>query len=171
MKLKGDPFKTGDDDNYVHDWAELLVPETATVLAYYDHPYYGKYAAITRNKYGKGSVTYFGAFPSKAILQKLLADAVKGAGLQTVDQQLVFPLIVKNGMNQYGKNIHYYFNYSSDQHALTYPYKPCSNLLTGKNIEMNEKITLDAWSFVVLELVFLYSKLILRMRLFRRSPT
>ena len=68
-----------------------------------------------------------------------------------MDQQLVFPLIVKNGVNQYGKAIHYYFNYSNVQHTLVYPYKSCVNLLTGKNVELNEKITLDAWDFVVLE--------------------
>jgi beta-galactosidase len=151
LKLKDDPFKTGDEENYVRDWAELLVPGTAKVLAYYDHPYWGKYAAVTQNNYGKGLVTYFGAFPSKAILQKLLADAVKDAGLWTADQQLAFPLIVKNGVNQYGKNIHYYFNYSNEQHALVYPYKVCTNLLTRKSVEANEKITLDAWGFVVLE--------------------
>ena len=100
-----------------------------------------------------------------------MADVVKEAGLWTMDQQLVFPLIVKNGVNQYGKAIHYYFNYSNVQQTLVYPYKSCVNLLTVKNVELNEKITLDAWSFVVLELIFLYSKIILRMRLFRRSPT
>ncbi len=151
LQLKGDPFKAGAGENFVHDWAELLVPETAKVLAYYDHPYYGKYAAITQNNYDKGQVTYFGAFPSKTILQKLLADAVKDAGLWTADQQLAFPLIVKNGVNQYGKNIHYYFNYSNELHTLVYPYKSCTNLLTGKSINMNEKIDLDAWAFVVLE--------------------
>ena len=76
---------------------------------------------------------------------------MKDAGLSTVDQELAFPLIVKNGVNQYGKNIHYYFNYSNEQHAMVYPYKPCTNLLTGKTVEVNENITLDAWDFVVLE--------------------
>jgi beta-galactosidase len=151
LKLKGDPFKTGDEQNYVQDWAELLVPEKAKVLAYYDHPYWGKYAAITQNRYGKGIVTYLGAFPSKIILQKLIENAAKKAGLWTVDQQLSFPLIVKNGINQYGKIIHYYFNYSNEKKELTYPYKECRNLLTGNILKKNEKIILKAWDFVVLE--------------------
>jgi len=150
LKLKDDPFKAG-EENYVQDWAELIVPETAQVLAYYDHPYWGKYAAITQNNYGEGTVTYFGTFPSKTILQRLVVGAVKKAGLWTADQELVFPLIVKNGVNQYGKNLHYYFNYSSEQHTLVYPYKSSTDLITGKNMAMNEKITLDAWGLAVLE--------------------
>ena len=37
---------------------ELIMPTTATVLAYYNHPQRGKYAAITQNAYGKGIATY-----------------------------------------------------------------------------------------------------------------
>ncbi|MEO8763814.1 MAG: beta-galactosidase [Ginsengibacter sp.] len=151
LKLRGDPFKAGDRENFVHDWAELLVPATAKVLAYYEHPYYGKYAAITQNTYGKGSVTYLGTFPSKTILRKLMADVVREAGLQTIDQKLAFPLIVKNGVNQSGKNIHYYFNYSGEAHTVVYPYKTCTSLLTGKNVSTNEKLSLDAWGVVILE--------------------
>jgi len=32
---------------------ELLTPTTATVVARYHHPVWGKYAAIVRNSYGK----------------------------------------------------------------------------------------------------------------------
>jgi beta-galactosidase len=151
LKLKDDPFKAGDEGNYVQDWAELLVPETAQVLAYYDHPYYGKYAAITQNKYGRGTVTYFGTFPSATILQNLVTGVVKDAGLWTADQQLVFPLIVKNGINQFGKIIHYYFNYSNERHSFVYPYKMCTSLLSGDTVNADEKIDLGPWGFVVLE--------------------
>ena len=72
LKLKDDPFKTGDDENYVHDWAELLVPETAKVLAYYDHPYWGKYAAITQNNYGKGYGYLFWRIPFKSNTAKAI---------------------------------------------------------------------------------------------------
>ncbi len=151
IALKNDPFNMGAADNYVSEWAELLTPETCKVLAWYDHPYWGKYAAITQNSYGKGSVVYLGSLPSKPLLQKILADEVKNAGLETVDQQLTFPLIVKNGVNQYGKQVHYYFNYSGETKSLIYRYKKATDLLDGKEINTEDKITLSPWNFIILE--------------------
>lgn len=48
-----------DKDNTLSEWAELIIPETAQPLAYYDHPFYGKYPAITSNRYGKGAAIRF----------------------------------------------------------------------------------------------------------------
>jgi beta-galactosidase len=46
------------EKNKVSVWAEFLLPEGAKPLAYYDHPFFGKYPAITRNAFGKGTFTY-----------------------------------------------------------------------------------------------------------------
>jgi beta-galactosidase len=151
MSLSGNPFGLDSTDNYVSHWAELLVPETCKVLAWYNHPYWGKYAAITQNSFGKGTVIYFGSMPSKPILYKILADAVKDAGAYTVDEQLSFPLIVKNGVNQYNKNIHYYFNYSPAKKSFNYPYKTATDLLSKKTINTNQEVGLNSWDFVVME--------------------
>ena len=59
LALKGDPFGAG-DGNLVSVWADMLLPEEATPLAYYDHPFFGRYPALTRNAFGKGEVTYRG---------------------------------------------------------------------------------------------------------------
>lgn len=151
LQLKDNPFKLDAADNYVSDWAELLTPETCKVLAWYDHPYWGKYAAITKNNYGKGSVLYFGALPSKPMMRRLLLDEVKAAGLANDDQQLSFPVIVKNGENQYHKAVHYYFNYSGEAKEITYPHDAAINLLTGDKVEKDEKIKLEPWGLAVLE--------------------
>lgn len=151
LQLKDNPFKLDAADNYVSDWAELLTPETCKVLAWYDHPYWGKYAAITKNNYGKGSVLYFGALPSKPMMRRLLLDEVKAAGLANDDQQLSFPVIVKNGENQYHKAVHYYFNYSGEVKEITYPHDAAINLLTGDKVEKDEKIKLEPWGLAVLE--------------------
>ncbi len=150
INFKNNSFKVAAGDNYGQQWMELLVPETAKVLAAYDHPYWGKYAAITENDYGKGLVTYLGTLPSKQVLQRVLEDAVKKAGLITVDQQISFPLIVKNGVNQFGRNIHYYFNYSGKTQKLVYPYLSATDLLTKKIIRQNQPITLNPWDFIVM---------------------
>jgi beta-galactosidase len=51
---------------------ELLTPTTATTLAQYHHPVWGKFAAITRNTYGKGEITYTGFMPSDALAEKIM---------------------------------------------------------------------------------------------------
>ena len=45
-------------------WAEGLVPEGATVLARYDHPFYGQWPAIVTNEFGDGRITYVGTLPN-----------------------------------------------------------------------------------------------------------
>jgi beta-galactosidase len=50
VALKDDPFDVGAQDNRVEAWMELITPTTAEVLAYYDHPHWGAYAAITTNR-------------------------------------------------------------------------------------------------------------------------
>ncbi len=54
LALKGDPFHVGDvkNGNQVSYWAEFLMPEHAKALAYYDHPFFGKWPAITENQFG-----------------------------------------------------------------------------------------------------------------------
>ncbi len=55
VSLKGDPFHVGKENNTVSKWMELITPTTAAVLAWYEHPVWGKYVAITQNSYGKGA--------------------------------------------------------------------------------------------------------------------
>jgi beta-galactosidase len=151
VSLKGDPYSVGIENNKVNTWMELITPTTAKVLAYYDHPVWGKYAAITENSYGKGLATYIGCITSNAVTEKILADAVKKAGLWGVDQQLYFPLITKSGVNKDGKKIHYYFNYSSSPVTFSYPYKNGKELLSNETMDNNKQVTLPACGVNIVE--------------------
>jgi beta-galactosidase len=130
---------------------ELITPTTAKVLAYYDHSVWGKYAAITQNNYGKGVATYLGCLTTDAILEKVLAEAVKKAGLWGVDQQISFPLIIKSGVNQKGKSVHYYFNYSAVPRSVQYPYANGKELLTNEAIAKGKELQLEAWGIKIVE--------------------
>jgi len=151
VSLKGDPYGVGVDNNKVNTWMELITPTTSKVLAYYDHPVWGKYAAITENSYGKGLATYIGCITSNVVVEKILADAVKKAGLWGKDQQLYFPLITKSGINNNGKMLHYYFNYSSSPVTYTYPYKNGKELLSNEIMHTNKQVTLPAWGVNIVE--------------------
>lgn len=82
--LTGELFAVDQKGEEARWWMELLQPTTATVVARYDHPVWGRYAAITRNQYGKGEVTYVGFMPSNASLEKILEEAVGREGVKRI---------------------------------------------------------------------------------------
>lgn len=151
VSLKGDPYNVGVEKNKVNTWMELITPTTAKVLAYYDHPVWGKYAAITENNYGKGLATYIGCVTSTAITEKIVEDALKKVDLWGLDQQLSFPLITKSGVNEKGKTIHYYFNYSSAANTFNYPHKEGKELLSAESIQKNNEVQLEPWGVKIIE--------------------
>ena len=141
LALKSDPFKVG-DDNKVMTWAEFLMPDHAEALAYYDHPFFGKWPAITRNKYGSGELVYEGTELSDALQAKVVAEAVKSAGLASADQQLPASVHVKHGTNRKGHQLHYYLNYSSEAKTFAYPYAAGNDLLTSTAVLPKQSVTL-----------------------------
>ena len=150
LALKGDPFHAG-NDNKVSEWAEMLIPDTAGALAYYDHPFFGKYPAITRNRLGKGTLTYEGTVLSDQLQEKLLLDILQLAGVTGPDQSLPTTVRVKHGTNRAGKVIHYYLNYSGDSQKVTYPYGGGSDLLSGEAVARSQEILLKPWDLAIVE--------------------
>jgi beta-galactosidase len=59
-------------------WADLLVPQSATVLAKYTGPYEG--AAITVNPFGKGKAVYIGADLDATSLSRVIRSLLEMAG-------------------------------------------------------------------------------------------
>ena len=130
---------------------ELLQPTTATVIASYDHPVWGKYASITRNGYGKGEVTYVGFMPSDALIGAILAQAVERAKVTRLGADFHFPLIVRGGVNARHKAVHYLLNYSAGSRALEYPFGAGADLLSGKSIGKGDRIELGPWGIAIVE--------------------
>ena len=151
VSLKGDPYQVGSLNNEVKTWMELITPTTAKVLAYYDHPAWGKYAAITRNNYGKGSALYIGCMMSNQVIEKILAGELKNAGLWGEAQKLYFPLITKAGINESGKTVRYIFNYSSKPVNVNYSFGNGHELLSGKVISKNSELPVEPWGLRIIE--------------------
>ena len=61
---------------------DMIVPQSAQVLWRYDDPFYRRYAAITRNSYGRGAAYYLGTTPDQATLDQVLGQAMERAGLE-----------------------------------------------------------------------------------------
>ena len=130
---------------------ELITPTTAEVLAWYDHPHWGEYSAITQNAYGKGKATYVGCYTSSAVIRKVLERVMKEAGVWGADQELAFPIIVKTGVNDQGNTIRYYFNYADEATSFVNAYRKGTELLAGTPIATGEKIELEPWGIRIIE--------------------
>lgn len=135
----------------VHTWMEMIVPGSAEMLASYDHPQWGEYAAVTRNTFGEGTATYIGCMTGPAALAEILRDTLQIAGLWGADQQLSFPLIVKSGVNRQGRAIRYYYNYSAQPLSFKYPHEAGQELLSGDAVGQDEELTLDAWGVMIIK--------------------
>jgi beta-galactosidase len=132
-------------------WMELLQPTTAAVLATYDHPVWGKYAAITRNQYGKGEVTYIGFMPSDSLIGKLLSEAVDRAKVTRRTPGLQFPVIARSGVNGRGRALHYLLNYSAELRTLVYPFAAGTDLLSGRAVPAGSRMELEPWGVAIVE--------------------
>jgi len=150
LALKDDPFHTG-SANQVQYWAEFLLLEHAKPLAFYDHPFFGKWPAITENEFGTGTLLYEGTSLSNQLQTAILRGTLDKAGLTGPDQQLPLTVHVTHGVNRLGKRLHYYFNYGSAEVKLTYSYAGGTNLLDGKTLTKSADITLAPWDLAIIE--------------------
>ena len=149
LALKGNPFHVDAANNQVGTWAEFLQPTTAKPLAFYDHPFFGRWPAITRNQFGSGSLTYEGTMLSDALQKAVVLNALHDAGLTSSDQNLPDAIRVKHGDNRAGKRIHYYLNYSAATVSFPYVYGDGNDLLTGR--ATSRTLSLGPWDVAIVE--------------------
>lgn len=139
------------EETKVSYWMELLKPTTAKVIASYNHKNWGKYAAITKNEYGKGNAVYVGCYVEKVLLKEIVKDYLKEIGLYEAEQNYNWPLIIRKGYNDLGKKINYYFNYSDGEIAFHYIHEDGQELTRKKEIRKNQEISISPWDFIVVE--------------------
>ncbi len=149
LALKGD-LLGGEGAPSAMYWAEFLMPDHAKTLATYDHPFFGRWPAITRNEYGSGTLTYEGTYLSEAAQKTVMLDVLKQAHLLNPDQ-LPEKVREKNGVNGMGKALHYYLNYSSDPQTFAYSRGAGTELLKSASVAAGQSITLAPWDLAIIE--------------------
>ena len=150
VALQGDPFAVGAADNKARWWMELLIPTSATVVAKYEHPAWGQYAAITRNSYGKGEVEYVGFMPSERLAEKIVAEAAKRAGIADSSANH-FPVIVRSGTLNNGKRVRYVLNYSGVPQLAQMGAGAGKDLLSGRGVDSGQPLTLAPWGVAIVQ--------------------
>ncbi|HEX4772815.1 MAG TPA: beta-galactosidase [Bryobacteraceae bacterium] len=151
LALKNNPFHVAPEQNQVRTWAEFLQPTTAQPLAYYDHPFFGRWPAITRNQYGSGMLTYEGTALSDELQRAVVRQVLQEAGVPSLDLSLPGAVRVKHGINQSGKPVHYYLNYSGSRVSASYKYGSGLDLLTRQRINAHSEISLDPWGVLIVK--------------------
>ena len=147
---------SGTADEQAELFMELVKPEGAEVLASYDHYAWKDYAAVTRNHYGKGTAQYLGCKTSEKYLQKLLADAMKEAGIADAVQNTEFPVIVRRMKDENGKTVWFYFNYSHTPAEVVYIGADGEYLMKenrtfpGIDVAAGEKLALGSWDVQII---------------------
>jgi beta-galactosidase len=147
VRLTPDPYRVG-DQNQGMVWGEFLVPDTAETVASYDDPYW-KFPAITRNRYGSGTLTYEGTVLSDPLQREVIRDVLGRAGLTGPDQKLPAAVKVRHGRNGRQKLLHYYLNFSGTPQSFTYPYADGSDVLTGAALRSGATVTLKPWDLAI----------------------
>ncbi len=148
VSLADDPFGVGADDNRARWWMEMLTPTTATVVARYKHPSWPAYAAMTRNRWGKGEVSYIGFMPTDAMAEKLLADEVRRAGVTVPTEH--WPMIVRGGTTPDGRHLRYLLNYSAQARSATEA-GGGTELLSGRALAPGASLNLAPWGVAIIE--------------------
>ena len=135
---------------------ELLNPRPGTqVLASYDHPVWGRYAAVTRHDYGHGSAEWIGTLPSAQGMRMLLSDAADAAGLGGPARDLAGLVTVREGINALGEQVAYLLNYSSKEVRIDAPY--CGQLLVADgqadpqaHVDQGQSMTIGPWDLAII---------------------
>ena len=129
---------------------ELLIPEGAEVLAFYDHYNWNRYAAVTRNQCEKGYAYHIGCMTGEGVLKKVFLRALEDAGIRR-ETECGFPLIMRKGVNDLGKTVRFYLNYSGQEQAEIPVCAGGRDLLTGEKKMKGELITVPAWGLKIIE--------------------
>lgn len=138
--------------SHAHDWMELITCNTAEPVACYDHPVWNHYAAVTENHYGKGTALYLATFFEDDMLEEVLRSYFNKTGYtHTVANELHFPVILKHGTNDFGKELYYYFNYSDEAQHIRHTGNAGINLLSQQSIAPQEEIILNPWDLAIVE--------------------
>lgn len=143
------PDQKGNAHPAANVFMELLVSEGAEVLAFYEHYNWKDYAAITRNHYGKGQAVYIGCMTDEETLKSVYKAVLPEAGVEIPEYH--YPIIVRKGLNDLGKTVCYFLNYSGMELEMPYDYKNGIELLENTAVENGTALQMPAWGVKIVE--------------------
>lgn len=151
------PEKVGLSGKIIGEWKEkqarifmeLLIAEGAEVLAAYDHYNWKEYAAVTKNRYGRGTAVYIGCMTDREVLEKILLDVLQETMPEMTAER--FPVIMRKGRNDFGRTVRFFLNFSASERTAKYRFGDGTELLTGAKVQRGDVIYLSPWGVRIVE--------------------
>jgi beta-galactosidase len=151
LPLRGDPFGVGTEHNRVDGWFELVDPGTAETLAAYDHPHWGRYAAVTVNRHEAGWGAYIGCQPDPAVMEASLRAILGRTGQAQRLMHATWPVVRKTGTNARGRRVAYYLNYADRTSSVKYVGQAGRELLGDHPVSPGDALSLAPWGLQIVE--------------------
>ena len=151
IPLKDPAFGSAGSGFVATDWFEFLEPEGAEVLARLDHPFYGRWAAITHHRLEAGSVLYMGTVLAGDGLRALTRLALERAGLTLPYADLPAGVRVRTSRNRAGRALTWFLNCGGSTHVVPYRGPAGHELLKNLAVPAGETLRLEPWDVAVVE--------------------
>jgi beta-galactosidase len=142
---------TGELTGSAERLVEGLEPRGARVVAGYEHPHFGRWAAATTHEHGRGRVTYLGAFPDLELAESLGRWLAAEHGTAHPWRDSLVPGIVQvhGAVNGAGERLWFVHNFSESRRTATAPVA-LDDVLTGDAVAVGARIELGPWDVRVL---------------------
>ena len=62
-----------------------------------------------------------------------------------------YPIVIRQGINEQGKTIRYYLNYSDKELSVKYNSQSGTSLLDNRTLKKNDLVTLKPWDVAIIE--------------------
>jgi beta-galactosidase len=129
------------------DVIEGLIATDAEVLAEYDHPHLGRWAAVTTRSVGTGRITVVGTVPDQTLAAALAGWLVPSPVSGWSGEPSV---TVSTATSPDGSRVHVVHNWSWQAATAASPATPLTDLLTGAELPKSGPLTLGPWDVRVL---------------------
>ncbi|MFF0700030.1 beta-galactosidase [Streptomyces tendae] len=133
------------DDASADRWADGLIATDAQVLASYEHPHFGRFAAVTTRSYGEGRITCVGTLPGLSFAKALFAWARPTAALWG---ELPHSVTVNSAVNDGGQTVHILHNWAWEPQTVTAPVD-LEDVLAARKVRTGDIVELGPWDVVV----------------------
>jgi beta-galactosidase len=128
----------------VDGWLEVLEPQGAEVLGQYDAKFYAGSAAVTRNRFDRGTVTYVGVRHQPELARVLVADA-----MGEPDRPMLPRGVFCTTRQGEGGRFTFYVNMQPTEAEVTV-YRPGRDVIAGHAVTPG-RIRLGSWDVAVIE--------------------
>lgn len=123
--------------------------DPAEVLVTYQHPHFGRWAAVTSRPVDGGRVTYVGTVPDPALARAILGWVAERTLEPGPWQAQAETQTVRGATNPAGERVWFVHNWSWEPSAFVLP-EAATDLLTGEPLTQGARLDLSAWDVRVL---------------------